>query len=155
MHFMLSKVSQTASILLLATFSLNAAAFCFSEAGQRYGVDPELLKGIAKVESSLNANAMNTNHLVQTKSIDIGLMQINSRWLKKGTLASLGYTKEHLLDPCTNVMIGAWILANNFRTYGESWDAVGAYNASCTTLSKEECKKVRSIYIWKVYKAML
>lgn len=152
---MLSKVTRIAGISMLATFSLNAAAFCFSEAGQRYGVDPELLKGIAKVESSLNANAMNTDHWAATKSIDIGLMQINSRWLKKGTLASLGYTKEHLLEPCTNVMVGAWILANNFKTYGVSWDAVGAYNASCTRLSQDDCKRVRSNYAWKVYRAML
>ena len=42
-------------------------------------------------------------------SVDIGLMQINSQWLPK-----LGVSAPALLDPCTNVRVGAAILATNF-----------------------------------------
>ena len=42
-------------------------------------------------------------------SVDIGLMQINSQWLPK-----LHVPASALLDPCTNVRVGAAILARNF-----------------------------------------
>lgn len=45
-----------------------------------YGVSPSLLKAMATVESSLRPGAMNADHLLKTRSVDIGLMQINSRW---------------------------------------------------------------------------
>jgi soluble lytic murein transglycosylase-like protein len=54
-------------------------------------------------------------------------MQINSSWLK--TLGRYGVTGESLFKPCVNADVGAWILADNFRRMGVTWDAVGAYNA--------------------------
>ncbi len=42
-------------------------------------------------------------------SVDIGLMQINAQWLPKLRIAP-----DRLLDPCTNVRVGAAILAANF-----------------------------------------
>jgi soluble lytic murein transglycosylase-like protein len=152
-HAAMHSLSLTAS-LVLASFCIHAEAYCFVEAGQRYGVDPVLLQAIAKVESSGKWDAMNRNHQKHTHSVDIGLMQINSRWLQREPLLSLGYTEAHLLNPCTNVMVGAWVLAGNFRTYGINWDAVGAYNASCTALDKAHCTRARNVYAWKVYKAM-
>lgn len=147
MHF----ISITKASLLLALFCQQAQAYCFAEAGQTYGVDPYLLQAIAKVESSWRPDAINTN----SKSTDIGMMQINSSWLRKAPFTTLGYKKEHLYDPCTNVMVGAWVLANNFKSFGYTWEAVGAYNASCTTLKNKECTRARNIYAWKVYKAYL
>ncbi len=141
--------------LVLALFSLSANAFCFQEAADRYRIDPLLLKGLAMVESSNRPDAINTGHLNKTRSIDIGFVQINSRWLKREPFKSLGYTEKDLLNPCTNLMAGAWILADNFRVHGaQNWEAVGAYNASCVTLTKAQCRYVRSVYIWKVYNAM-
>ncbi|MFC0022236.1 transglycosylase SLT domain-containing protein [Neisseria gonorrhoeae] len=43
-------------------------------------------------------------------------------------------TGADVWNPCTNVHIGAWILANSYRQHGKSWEAVGAYNAACTKL---------------------
>ncbi|MFC6842362.1 transglycosylase SLT domain-containing protein [Xanthomonas theicola] len=43
------------------------------------------------------------------RSVDIGLMQINSQWI-----ARLKIKPEILLDPCTNVRIGTSILAANY-----------------------------------------
>lgn len=119
-----------------------------------YGVSPSLLKAMATVESSLRPGAMNADHLLKTRSVDIGLMQINSRWLKREPFKSLGYVQEHLLDPCTNVKVGAWVLANSFRTHGQTWEAVGAYNAACTQLKGDDCVRARNTYAWKVYRAM-
>ena len=103
----------------------GSTAACFEEAGARHGVAPVLLQAIALQESAMRANALNRN---SDGSWDMGLMQINSRWLP--TLARHGVTPEQLWDPCVSVYVGAWILADNFRRMGFTWDAVGAYNAS-------------------------
>lgn len=54
-------------------------------------------------------------------------MQINTWWLPK--LQKFGIGEEQLYDPCVNVNVGAWVLAQNFQTFGPTWKAVGAYNA--------------------------
>lgn len=119
-----------------------------------YGVSPLLLKAVAQVESNMRPHAVNSSHMGNTQSRDIGLMQINTRWLRINPIKSLGYTEEHLLDACTSVKLGAWVLANNFTHYGVSWEAVGAYNAACTRLKGDACRRARNGYAWKVYQAM-
>ena len=55
-------------------------------------------------------------------------MQINSAWLPK--LATHGIDEQELLEPCTNIQVGAWILAGNVQRLGYTWDAIGAYHAA-------------------------
>ncbi|WP_020678076.1 lytic transglycosylase domain-containing protein [Geopsychrobacter electrodiphilus] len=117
-----------AKLFLVLYFTLLPAytnAFCFQEAGQRYGVSPDLLQAIAKTESNLNPSATNYN---SNGTVDIGLMQINSIWT-----AQLGPTWDYLFDPCTNVMAGAWILNQCIRDYGSTWQAVGCYHSRTPT----------------------
>lgn len=116
-------------ILLLTHFiwlaHTEASAFCFEDAGRRYGVSPLLLKAIAQQESNLNPLAYNSNH---NGSTDMGLMQINSRWLP--LLNRYGVQTRDIWSPCTNVMVGAWILAGNFARMGYNIRALGAYNST-------------------------
>ena len=64
-------------------------------------------------------------------SVDVGLMQVNSR-----NLPALGYTVEQALDPCTNIAAGGRILTANYaeavRRLGEGQPALlaalSAYN---------------------------
>jgi type IV secretion system protein VirB1 len=93
-------------------------------------VAPATLEAVISVESGGNPLALYVNHLEgrqphanrpdeATKlarhyiaagySVDIGLMQINSR-----NLAALGYTVEQALDPCTNIRGGATVLTANY-----------------------------------------
>lgn len=129
----------------ILTFALSfllvggAGATCFDEAAKRYNVDTELLRAIAKTESNFRTDAVNIN---KDGSEDIGIMQINSSWLP--TLRKFGITRQALLDGCTNVHVGAWVLAGNFRQYGRVWKAVGAYNAR--SQDKQE------VYVAKVWK---
>lgn len=134
-------------------FAMNANAFCFEQAGREYNVNPKLLAAIAQVESSMRHDVLNETHFERTKSIDIGLMQINSGALKQ--LAKEGITKEMLLrDPCTNVRVGARILAEKFKKEGPGWEGVGAYNAACVQLKGDACRQARATYTSKVWKAM-
>ncbi len=131
----------------------SALAYCFDEAGKRYGVSPKLLRAVARVESGFRADAINRSHEARTGSYDIGLMQVNSRWLPQ--LARYGIDEMALrAEPCTNVHVGAWILSSLFARLGPGWDAVGAYNASCATLKGEACARARLGYAWRVYRAM-
>ena len=56
-------------------------------------------------------------------SVDIGLMQVNSR-----SLAVLGITVERVLDPCTNIRAGAAVLTADYavatRTHPEGQPAL-------------------------------
>ena len=117
--------------------------YCWSSAETTYGVPAKLLVAIAKVETGINPSAVGKKN--KDGSYDIGLMQINSGWLPK--LSKYNITENDLFKPCTNIMVGAWILSDNIQRLGYNWDAVGAYNA------KTNWK--RDIYAKKVHKAIL
>lgn len=127
--------------------SMNAHSFCFKQAGAHYNVNPDLLKAIAIVESSLNPDAINenTNQNGHVISRDYGLMQINSNWFSR--LSKFHINESNLLtDPCLNVLVGAWVLSSNFSSHGYNWNSIGAYNAGFS-----QSKQVaRNTYIDKV-----
>ena len=141
------------ALCLLLLIHGSSHGMCFAEAAQRYSIPEGLLRAIAKVESGGNGAAMNLSHRARTKTWDIGLMQINSSWLPR--LAKLGIDEEKLKEPCQNLLVGAWILSHHLRESGADWNGVGSYNASCKTLTKQQCEATRYGYSWKVYHALM
>ena len=139
-------IKRVVFILTIALASQSAHAFCWKEAAQRYQIDAKLLYAIGMTESSMRPN-------IVSKTEDIGLMGINRYWLTK--LAEFGINEQALFDPCTNVMVGAWILSDNFARKGVTWDAVGAYNAACTRLKGAACTQQRMKYANRVYEYYL
>jgi type IV secretion system protein VirB1 len=109
-------------------------------------VAPVTLAAVIRVESAGNPLALHVNGLVGPQpnpatladaaelarrairlgySVDLGLMQVNSR-----NLAALGYSIRQILDPCTNVRGGASILTADYaeavRSRGEGQAALQA-----------------------------
>lgn len=121
-----------------AMLACGGANACWEDAAARYGVNPYVLYAIAKTESGLNPSAINRAN--KNGSYDIGLMQINSAWLP--TLRKHGIDEAQLWDACTNIHVGAWVLAQNMRRMGNSWEAVGAYNARDAQLRIKYALKV-------------
>jgi lysozyme-related protein Hpa2 len=113
--------------VLLCLLSNTSYAYCFEEAGEAYRIDPALLKAIAIHESKLKASTVvrNTND-----TLDVGLMGINTVHLKDPYLMRAGFrSPQDLLEPCTNVKLGAWLLSRKIQKWGQSWQAVGAYHS--------------------------
>lgn len=146
---MIGMSAQRILIMSVAIFLFSyvgaAQAFCFADAAKRYGVNKTLLMAIAKVESNLNPQALNLN---DNGSTDHGLMQINSQHFKK--LAAFNITEQTIMEPCTNVHIGAWMLADVIKRHGAKWWSVGAYNAGNKPSSEQRriryAQKVAKIY---------
>ena len=126
------------ALILLLSFPALASAFCFEAAGTEYGVSPGLLWSIAKVESGFAPQAVHWN---QNGTYDYGLMQINSGWAQR-----LGPVWQSLGDPCTNVKVGAWILAQCVQRYGYMWEAVGCYNSSSERKRQEYARKIYAVF---------
>lgn len=119
-----------------------AFADCIDDAAAFHHVNASLVRAIAMQESGMVPTSVGQN---RDGSRDIGLMQINSRWLP--TLARYGVTEQGLFDACTNAYVGTWILAQNIQRMGASWEAVGAYNAA--TRSKREA------YVARIYRRLM
>jgi len=87
-------------------------------AAARYGVDPDILRAIAMVESELDPAAVGD----QGKSH--GLFQINNFWLRK-----YGIPEDVIYDPALNAQWGAFVLSRCLDRYADHfWRAIGCYN---------------------------
>ena len=108
--------------ILLVFYPLLVIAFCFDEAAREHGVNADLLRSIASVESNNNPSAVNHNG---NGSTDLGIMQINSSWIKPMRLDG----QELIKNPCYNVKTAAKILKKCIDRNGYTWEAIGCYNA--------------------------
>lgn len=101
------------------------------EAAQAHGVDIELLKAVIAVESGFDPKAVSPRGAV-------GLMQITpataDRYATKDE--ALRPAAERLLDPRTNVLTGARMLADLTRRYGRIDVALAAWNAGEGTVRR-------------------
>lgn len=130
-------------LLLPCCLATASQAECWEDAARTYGLDPLELGAIACVESSMNANAV-------SPAGARGVMQV-----MPSHAVRVGLHPDRLFDPCINIYMGAYVLADLKARYGDTWVAVGAYNASCTVLKGTACRQARADYAWAVYRARL
>ena len=123
----------------LAASCTATHADCFNDAAQRYVVEVNLLRAIAAQESS---GRWTTTVVNSNGSVDRGLMGINSVHLQ--SLSQFGIDARTLYDPCTNIMVGAWLLKKKILKYGYTWTAVGAYHS--------ETPDHGASYQWLIYR---
>jgi soluble lytic murein transglycosylase-like protein len=109
---------------------------CFVVPSKEYGVNVYLIIAIALHESNLNPRAINSANFDDSE--DIGIMQINSWWLSN-SLHKYGIDRDSLWNPCLNIKVGTWILAQEIAKHGRGWTAIGYYNA------RSEDKRLRYI----------
>ncbi len=96
----------------------------FTEAAALYQQDPDLLRAITWVESHGQPGAVGPRLADGHRAW--GAAQINDVHLPE--LISYGVTQRDLLNPCINLRLSAWVLANCIRAKGATWAAVGCYN---------------------------
>lgn len=58
------------------------------------------------------------------KSFDVGLMQVNSYWLKKYNIPL-----EAVFDPLANIYMGGYVLKEEIKQHGLTTQAIGAYHS--------------------------
>jgi len=122
-------------------------------ASLEYGVPYEILYALATVESGLNPLAVNIagrSYYPRTReevlrliggerNYDLGLMQINSYWVRK-----LDLRPEWLLDPGFNAKVGAFVLRYCMSRFGNTWKAIDCYHRG------ESRARERSSYVSRV-----
>lgn len=130
------------SISFGQTHPANEPRCTWEGVGAEYRVPPQVLYAIARVESGLNPSAVNRAN--RNGSIDTGLMQINSvHW---STLSKYSIQPGHLYDSCTNLRVGAWVLANNLvRARGDIWRAIDLYNPGDKTYRYKVYRQLKAI----------
>ena len=135
------KPLQAPLVVGLAAVALSGSATavekdCFSIAAARYQVGEGLLLAIAKIESNFEPRAV---AYASDGTHSVGVMQINSSHFDR--LRDQGISEDTLLNrPCTNVAVGASILAEFIQRFGVTWRAVGAYGAG-TSPKKEGARR--------------
>lgn len=114
---------------------------CINEAAITYQVPATMIISILKTEGGKNGEAS----INKDGSIDYGPMQINTRHLEK--IAKYGITKNDLqYNPCVNVAVGAWVLAQSIASGKDIWHGVGIYHSHTKTFNERYRSKVKNFY---------
>lgn len=138
-------------VTLFCSMNSASASTCLAVAAQHYGLRHDILSAVLAVEGGrVGLKKKNTNG-----SYDMGPMQINSIWLPE--LKRRGISEEDVVnDYCTNIMVGAWILARVFKESGfpqmntaDFWEAVGRYNSRTPKYNAQY-----AVRVWRQAKRM-
>lgn len=95
-------------------------------AGQESGMQPWILNIAGRTvrpATKEQAVAVSRAALAAGISFDVGVMQINSWWIRRYRLPL-----EVILDPPGNIQVGVWILGQEIKRHGLNWRAVASYH---------------------------
>ena len=128
---------------------------CIETSARYNGIPTALLAAIRSQEGG----RVGTWHVNADRSVDYGVMQINSRWLP--LIVAKGYTAGALTyDACASIAAGAWILAQSLAASGAwnsidpddriYWRAVGSYHSRTPSLNRAYAELVGRRYRTKI-----
>ena len=128
----------------MAAFLINGVPIeCIMQSARQYYLPVALLISVLKAENGKVGEA----NINKNGTIDYGPMQINSVWIKQ--IEPYGYTAQDLqYNPCVNVQIGAWILAQQVASGGSLWKGVGDYHSHSYYQNQEYSSKVSQYYYY-------
>lgn len=111
------------------SFGSELVAYCTVRAGREFMLPPEALLAMAMQENGRpGMKKANSNG-----SFDLGVMQINTVWLKERSPLKYYVNGQQLADDvCANIHTAAWILASHFGKTGDIWRAIGHYHSPGT-----------------------
>ncbi|EAH8900180.1 lytic transglycosylase domain-containing protein [Campylobacter coli] len=112
-------------ITLLFANLLFAQKNYFVQAGEKFGINPQLLWAIAYKESRLTPNIISKPN--KNGTYDIGIMQINSIHLPR-LKKQYSISENDLLRPKINIFIGAEILKMCLDKHGLNEKGITCYN---------------------------
>jgi soluble lytic murein transglycosylase-like protein len=118
------------------------------EMGQKYNIEPALIRGIIKTESNWDVNA--SRYEAHKGDASWGLMQLLLA-TARGVMGIPDMNTTQLIQPRINIEAGTKLLAQNWTRFGNLRDAVAAYNAGSPRLGKDG-KYVNAPYVDKVFK---
>jgi len=119
------------------------------EMGQKYNIEPALIKAIIKTESNWDVNA--SRFEVHKTDSSWGLMQLMLA-TARGILKIPDLTTTQIINPRINIEAGTKLMAENLNRWGNMRDAIAAYNAGSPRLVKGTNKYVNAAYVDKVTK---
>jgi len=131
----------------------------YREASDVFGIEEDILRAISKVESGGKSCAINLDgksYFPKTfpeaskfigKSADFGVMQVNQYWVKR-----LNLNSKSLFYPRINILVGAFILSEEFKSFGFSWKAFGGYHRG-RNFESSALKKKRAIEYYYAVKS--
>lgn len=111
----------------------------FKKYEKEFGISYFLMKSIAMTENNtFNPKAImhNTNG-----TRDIGLMQINTAWIKWMPEANI--TVEKLYDPEFNIKVAFMIVDKIIEKHGYSWDSIGRYHSGTTKFKNKWLSRIK------------
>jgi len=103
---------------------------CINRAAITYFVPAKVIISVLETENGKNGQAKPNKN----GTIDYGVMQINSVWLKK--IEHYGYNAKMIqYNPCANVAVGTWILSQRIADKQNIWSGIGNYHSYTPNLS--------------------
>ena len=120
------------------------------EMGQKYGIEPELIKAHIKVESNWDVNA--SRYEAHKGDASWGLMQLLLSTARE-VLQNPNLTTTQLIQPRNNIEAGTRFISQLRSRFGNVRNAIAAYNAGSPRLDSTGKNYVNQDYVDKVTNA--
>lgn len=164
--FLLASVAFTAAVALCGVAPARATATESTVMAGGARVDPryydtihainrdtaipmDLLVRLIEKESCWEARAISTPN--RNGSVDMGIMQLNSKYLGYFAMKFNGGVMFDPLDPEINLRVGMKYIAHLYRSTGSWYNAVAAYNAGLTRLQSGDIPPKTRDYLEYVF----